>query len=397
MQAAPPSSNTRTLRRNPKRGRIAGLCAGLSENLDVDVFWIRLAVVLSVFISFSTTFWIYLILWLVIPRREETPLPPVSFRLWWTLKRIQRQVNRAHRRLPPDLADEIQTVFDLVKVLAPHFDDSRLLTADHASIQAVALQRFPALIRQFMLIPTRRTATTDSLHERLRHELQRLAQVLRTGLDDIPGWGSRPEGGSGSSVGVGQARWRTALTPLRNRLEGRIGPETRARLDDLETQLIFLLEREPAPAGFDPDLLEIRKIADEYLPDALNQYLRLPADRARQQRLADGRTAEEALHDQLVVLSSRLGEQARTAFEQEARGLMVHGRFLQEKFAPLDAVGQSASVQADSEGRRPGNGGQGHSQNQQRAEEINLSFNWQAGTGSSDRLSSENQYGDVER
>ncbi len=328
------SIDTQGLRRNPKRGRIAGLCSGLSERLGVDVFWLRLLVVLSVFVSFSTTFWIYLILWVVVPKRQETPLPDVPFRLWWALRRIDRQVNRAHRKLPSDLADEIQTVFDLIKLLAPHLDDVRLVTTRHETLRAVALERFPALLRQFMVMPRRAAAVPDSLHDRLQHELRWIEQELNTALENSLGWGRATDAGIESAAGT---EWQAKLLPLKTRLEGRVEPQTWAELNELETQLAFLLNRTTTVDQFDRESLELRKIAHEYLPDALNQYLRLPAERARQQTLADGRTAERALFDQLALLSSRLRDQARSAFEEEARELMVHGRFLHEKFAEPEA------------------------------------------------------------
>ncbi|MBM3203671.1 PspC domain-containing protein [Candidatus Woesearchaeota archaeon] len=320
------SIDTQGLRRNPKRGRIAGLCSGLSESLGVDVFWLRLLVVLSVFVSFSTTFWIYLVLWMVVPKRPETPLPDVPFRLWWALRRIDRQVNRAHRKLPSALADEIQTVFDLIKLLAPRLDDS---------LSAVALERFPALLRQFMAMPRPVTPVSAGLHDRLQHELQKIEQTLKNALENSLG----PDtGASGQPAGEAEwARWQATLQPLKIRLEGRVEPETWAQLGELEAQLAFLLNRTVVADQFDRAHLELGKIAHEYVPDALNQYLRLPADRARQQTLADGRTAEQALFDQLALLSARLRDQAHDAFEEEARELRVHGRFLHEKFAEPEA------------------------------------------------------------
>lgn len=332
MQANFPADSQK-LRRNPKSGRIAGLCSGLGESLGIDVFWIRLGVVFSVLISFSTTFWIYLILWLVIPKRQETPMPDVPLGLWWTLKRIERQVNRAHRKLPSSLADEIQTAFDLIKVLAPHFDDTRLVTARHEPIRVISLERFPALVRQFMLMPRRAHQAPDRLDERLYQELRLLEQELRTALEASLGWVAPLEADGQTATGTELVEWQTRLTPLLNRLATRVGPETWSQLNDLEAHLSFLLDRTDPAGGFNRDRLEIKKIAYEYLPDALNQYLRLPADRARAQTLAGGKTAEQALCEQLVVLSARLQEHAQAAFEEEARGLMVHGRFIHEKFA----------------------------------------------------------------
>lgn len=46
---------------------IAGVCAGLANYLRVDRTLVRIAFVLAFFLGFSASFWIYLVLWLVMP------------------------------------------------------------------------------------------------------------------------------------------------------------------------------------------------------------------------------------------------------------------------------------------------------------------------------------------
>ena len=70
-----------------------------------------------------------------------------------------------------------------------------------------------------------------------------------------------------------------------------------------------------------------------YLPDTLAAYLRLPKLYAQKQTLADGRTAAQALVDQLKVLDSSLKEIANSAFRGDADALITNGQFLQSRFA----------------------------------------------------------------
>jgi hypothetical protein len=70
-----------------------------------------------------------------------------------------------------------------------------------------------------------------------------------------------------------------------------------------------------------------------YLPDTLAAYLRLPKLYAQKQTLADGRTAAQALVDQLKVLDSSLKEIANSAFRGDAEALISNGQFLQSRFA----------------------------------------------------------------
>lgn len=46
---------------------IAGVCAGLANYLGVDRALVRIAFVLAFFLGFSASFWVYLVLWLVMP------------------------------------------------------------------------------------------------------------------------------------------------------------------------------------------------------------------------------------------------------------------------------------------------------------------------------------------
>jgi len=59
-------SEPKKLYRNPGEGMIGGVCAGLAEYLAADPTIIRLLFVL-LFFGGSSGFWIYLIMWLVVP------------------------------------------------------------------------------------------------------------------------------------------------------------------------------------------------------------------------------------------------------------------------------------------------------------------------------------------
>lgn len=54
------------LYRIPRQGMIGGVCAGLGEYLAFDPTIIRLIFVL-LFLAGSSGFWIYIIMWLVVP------------------------------------------------------------------------------------------------------------------------------------------------------------------------------------------------------------------------------------------------------------------------------------------------------------------------------------------
>jgi|TARA_B100001094_G_scaffold319245_1_gene363804 phage shock protein PspC (stress-responsive transcriptional regulator) len=55
--------------KNKEKGMIFGVCAGISENIGIDVRIIRLLMVLGVFASFSVLFWVYLFLGIILPNK----------------------------------------------------------------------------------------------------------------------------------------------------------------------------------------------------------------------------------------------------------------------------------------------------------------------------------------
>ena len=79
----------RKLRRNLQRRRLGGVCAGIADFLGIDVTWIRLAVLVSFFISFSLTFWIYLALWIFVPAKTQVAIPNVSPALKQELRHME--------------------------------------------------------------------------------------------------------------------------------------------------------------------------------------------------------------------------------------------------------------------------------------------------------------------
>ena len=86
------------------------------------------------------------------------------------------------------------------------------------------------------------------------------------------------------------------------------------------------------------DAYNVEQIAETYLPDALERYLALPTDFAKHTVLSNGKTAEATLLEQLSLLERSLQRIASDVFREDADALMVHGRFLKEKFGeqPLD-------------------------------------------------------------
>ena len=61
--------------RNPREKVIAGVCSGIANYFDVDVAWVRLAFVLSIFAS-GFGILAYAVAWIVFPKDERVPGAP---------------------------------------------------------------------------------------------------------------------------------------------------------------------------------------------------------------------------------------------------------------------------------------------------------------------------------
>lgn len=331
-----PPDRPRRLQRNTHRRRLGGVCAGLADYTGWDVNLIRFLFLLSMFFG-GLGMGIYLALWLALPSTEELPLPRVSWSLRRQLGRLRKQVRRINRKHDALVADPVLACFESVKLITADFEADSPHPADDR-LRQLALRQFPWLLDRILAMPAQPfreppSAAAEAVLEQLAALGQSFEAAARAVVerDFLASLGQRrpdtPE----------LAAWRQTLAPLEAQLRARSGTDTVAVLEGIADKLGFLLQRlEQRPE--DRDLLdlrphEIRKIAFEYLPDALNEYLRLPADLARTARLRGGKTAEEALGDQLRLLDSTLHDLAKSLFERDATGLLVHGRFLREKFA----------------------------------------------------------------
>lgn len=61
------------LYRDPRDKILGGVCNGIATYLNIDVIWVRLAFVASFFLSASVSFFIYFILWAIVPE-AKTPI-----------------------------------------------------------------------------------------------------------------------------------------------------------------------------------------------------------------------------------------------------------------------------------------------------------------------------------
>jgi phage shock protein PspC (stress-responsive transcriptional regulator) len=322
------------LQRNLRRRRLGGVCAGIADYLGTNVKWTRLAAVVSVLFSFSLSLWIYLALWLFLPAKAEVPLPQVSRNLRRELKRIDKLVRRTHRRLEPQVADQAQSTFDDLKLLAARIEKRQSLPATVRSVWASALPRLPLLLQRLLKLPETIRSQQAGPYQRLSDELVRLQKALREASVEALDSEITDELGTQTQDTAQVTAWRNQLQPLYDRLRERAGQDTLTTLRRIEEKLAFLIEHSDSSAEpFDFKPFEVRKIAFDYLPETINNYLQLPSHLAQTEPLRDGRSAEQALQEQLHLLDHALADLTRSFFDRDAESLLIHGRFIKDKFA----------------------------------------------------------------
>jgi hypothetical protein len=79
--------------------------------------------------------------------------------------------------------------------------------------------------------------------------------------------------------------------------------------------------------------------ATDYLPEAVGAYTRLPREWADSRPIENGKTSLMLLIDQLDLLSATMDKIFDAVVRVDADALIVHGRFLQEKFGHASTGG----------------------------------------------------------
>jgi hypothetical protein len=310
----------------------------LADYLGWDVNFIRFLFLLSMFFG-GLGIGIYIALWMALPLAATTPIPRVSWPLQRELRRIEKKVLRLNRSHDPVIADLAQEAFDAIKILAPQLDPETQKAVDE-DLRHQALEGFPTLLDRLQALPNRQFSqahlqSASSPAALLMAELEDYRQRFQQASYAVIEQEFMRSMGADQTQSPELVAWRRQLRPLQEKLGERSTEQTRQLLASIEEKLGFLLFRLEDGSRELMDLrpFEVRKIAFEYLPETLNEYLRLPPSLARTEALHGENTAEDTLNEQLTLLDTTLHDLAKSLFEKDATGLLVHGRFLREKFA----------------------------------------------------------------
>ena len=125
---------------------------------------------------------------------------------------------------------------------------------------------------------------------------------------------------------------RASLDELVVSIRRRVPADILAKTERITATILDVLPRLGEVDGGSHNTHVIRQTVLDYLPTALQNYLALPSAFARLHPLRDGKTAHQLLLEQLDLLDGKMREIAADLHHQNSQQLLIHGRFLEDKF-----------------------------------------------------------------
>jgi hypothetical protein len=124
------------------------------------------------------------------------------------------------------------------------------------------------------------------------------------------------------------------LAKLEKRVDGRVPALVSKRVHHIADTIRNTIPRVDALGPASTQIHTLVQTATDYLPSALDAYMRLPREYADKQPIDGRRTSLDVLSDQLELLSSKMDEVFDAVCRSDADALVAHERFLSDKFAP---------------------------------------------------------------
>jgi hypothetical protein len=141
-----------------------------------------------------------------------------------------------------------------------------------------------------------------------------------------------------SRFGFDPRRVQKSLAEQIGAAAGRVPPQVLTRLQRIEltirTEILPRLDCLPLGA---PELYLVERTVSDYLPTAVEAYLRLPSGYVSSQPGSDGRAALDVLVEELDFLDAEMRQVAEVVHRTDMDRLLAHKRFLIDRFRREDA------------------------------------------------------------
>lgn len=127
--------------------------------------------------------------------------------------------------------------------------------------------------------------------------------------------------------------------------QGNAPPVVRARMVRVMSTINQTLPRLSQLGLGSQEGYSVVAMATDYLPEALQAYLRLPRDWADTRPIDGPKTALMVLVEQLELLAATADEILDAANRADAQALVAHGRFLEAKFGRASSGGPDLTLE----------------------------------------------------
>jgi hypothetical protein len=137
-------------------------------------------------------------------------------------------------------------------------------------------------------------------------------------------------GAHGADVAMSGSQIADALASELAAVHDRIPAAMWPKVEAIRDTILAILPR--AEELGPEELFVVRRTAVDYLPVALDTFLKLPEAYSRTQPIDSGKTATEILDDDLDLLQEKLRQVSDAIHRRDSDALLAHSRFLEEKF-----------------------------------------------------------------
>lgn len=125
---------------------------------------------------------------------------------------------------------------------------------------------------------------------------------------------------------------RMELDDLTRSIRKKVPKQIFEKVESIKTSILEILPHIVDVTSSDQAVFTIRRTALDYLPETLENYLRLPRAFRDIHPVKDGTTATQLLMEQLDLLDQQMKEIVKDFYQADTQRLMAHGRFLETKF-----------------------------------------------------------------
>ena len=125
---------------------------------------------------------------------------------------------------------------------------------------------------------------------------------------------------------------RYGLNELVRKIRSKVPDDILTRVESIKTTIFEILPYILDLDSADHDVYTIRQTALDYLPETLENYLNLPPAYRNIHPIKDGKNAKQLLIEQLDLLDRSMNEIADDFYRNDTQQLLVHGRFLADRF-----------------------------------------------------------------